>query len=149
MTLCTSPSCAIYCGVFAVRCLPVRYPDHYISLRYTGADGHEHEVGLMPELAEWPALAQRLIRESLAKRYFVHTIFRIHRVELTNNYLDFSVDTDLGPQRFTLRWQSDWAHDYGSRGKMLLDTDENCYLIPDVEALSARERAMFERYIYW
>ena len=32
---------------------------------------------------------------------------------------------------------------------MLLDTDEDRYLIPDVRELSPRDRQMFQRYIYW
>ena len=32
---------------------------------------------------------------------------------------------------------------------MLIDTDENRYLVPDVEALPERDRRVFRRYIYW
>jgi hypothetical protein len=48
-----------------------------------------------------------------------------------------------------MRWQVDRAHDYGLNGKMLIDTDENRYLIPDVRDLSENERRMFQRFIYW
>ncbi len=41
------------------------------------------------------------------------------------------------------------AQDYGSHGKLLLDTDENRYPIPDVSALPDRDRRLFERFIYW
>ena len=47
-----------------------------------------------------------------------------------------------------MRWQSDRVQDYGPRGKMLLDTDENRYLVEDVEKLPPRERALFERFVY-
>ena len=49
----------------------------------------------------------------------------------------------------SLRKQADRAHDYGPRGKMLLDTDENRYLIPDVQALPERDRRLLLRHIYW
>ncbi len=139
----------IYGGVFAVRCLPVHFPSEFISLRYTDADGREVEVGLIRRLADWPEEAQRLIRESLLRRYFVHGIEAINDIALFNNFLSFDVMTDLGPQRFTLRWQSDRAFEYGQHGKMLLDTDDNRYLIRDVRKLAPRERQLFERYIYW
>ncbi|MBK9120116.1 MAG: DUF1854 domain-containing protein [Phycisphaerales bacterium] len=139
----------IYGGVFALRCLPVRYPAEFISLRYPQPDGHDVEVGLIRRLEDWPVDAQRLIRASLTRRYFVHTIEALHRIELANNYLTFDVDTDLGPQRFTMRWQTDRALEYGSNGRMLLDTDENRYLIPDVMKLPTHERHLFQRYIYW
>ena len=35
------------------------------------------------------------------------------------------------------------------QGKLLLDIDENRYLIPQVEKLSERDRRLFTRFIYW
>ncbi len=32
---------------------------------------------------------------------------------------------------------------------MLLDVDENRYLIPDVTALPESDRSLFERHVYW
>ncbi|MBA3685415.1 MAG: ATP-binding cassette domain-containing protein, partial [Planctomycetes bacterium] len=54
-----------YDGVFALRCMPVRHPDRYISLRWIVGDNREQEIGLIRDLAEWPEEAQRLIRETL------------------------------------------------------------------------------------
>jgi hypothetical protein len=59
------------------------------------------------------------------------------------------VQTDKGPVEFLMRWQHDRALDYGREGKILLDVNENRYLIPDVAALTPRERSDFQRYIYW
>src|SRR5690606_20882313 len=56
-----------YGGVRAVRCLPVHFPREYISLRYTNAEGHEVEIGLMRRLDDWPAEAQQLVSESLQR----------------------------------------------------------------------------------
>jgi ATP-binding cassette subfamily B protein len=140
---------AIYGGVFAVRCMPVRYPRHYISLRYHDKDKHEVEVGIIRDLDQWGPKAQKLVSESLLKRYFVHTITAINRIELFNGYLNFDVETDLGPIEFMMRWQGDKAHNYGMTGKMLIDSDENRYLIPDLQKLSEPERRLFVRFIYW
>jgi ATP-binding cassette subfamily B protein len=139
----------IYGGVFAVRCMPVRFPRRYISLRCFGTGGHEQEVGLIRDLAAWPREAQRLVDESLAKRYFVHEVRGIEEVRQVGTYLHFRVETDHGPVQFTMRSQTDRAQEVGEGGKMLIDTDENRYLIPDAEALPARDRAIFKRYIYW
>ena len=38
---------------------------------------------------------------------------------------------------------------YDARGKVLIDVNDNRYLIPDVNALSPREQGEFRRYIYW
>jgi ATP-binding cassette, subfamily B, bacterial len=139
----------IYGGVFAVRCMPVKHPGKYISLRYLTPEGMEHEVGLIRDLSQWPEEAQALVKEALGKRYFVHSIRAIEDVRQTGNYIDFKVTTDRGPMRFTVRAQSDRVQDYGTRGKMILDTDENRYLIADVETLSDREQRVFRRHVYW
>ena len=37
----------------------------------------------------------------------------------------------------------------GGRGKILIDVDDNRYLIPDLDALDPKQRSDFQRYIYW
>lgn len=139
----------IYGGVYAMRCMPVKHPEAYLSLRYLDSSGRELEVGIIRDLSLWPDGARRLVCESLQKRYFVHTIRAIEGIKPVGNHLSFAVETDLGPMSFTIRAQSDRVQDFGEHGKMLLDTDENRYLIPDVEALSLSERRAFRRYVYW
>jgi ATP-binding cassette subfamily B protein len=139
----------IYGGVFAVRCFPVQHPRSYISLRFIDHDKRDVEVGLLHALDEWPAEVQALIGASLRRRYFVHTVQGINAIRSFSGYLSMDVETDLGPEQFVMRWQGDRAQDYGVSGKMLIDTEENRYLIPDVQALPARDRALFQRYIYW
>jgi hypothetical protein len=139
----------IYGGVYAVRCLPVRFPREYISLRFIDHDKREVEVGLLRRLDDWPAEVQELIEASLCKRYFVHGVRAIRTIEQLGAYLKFEVDTDLGPMEFIMRWQSDRAQDYGANGKMLLDTEDNRFLIANVNDLSDDDRTLFQRYIYW
>ncbi|MEX0775854.1 MAG: DUF1854 domain-containing protein [Phycisphaeraceae bacterium] len=139
----------IYNGVFALRCRPVRFPSQYISLRWFNSESREQEIGLIRDLADWPAEAQKLVRESLLRRYFVHVISRVDSIQEFQGYLNFQVDTDLGPMQFFMRWSYDTAQDYGERGKVLLDVEENRYVIPDVAKLSLLSRKAFERYIYW
>lgn len=139
----------IHGGVYAIRCMPIRHPGEFISLRCLDHDKREMEVGLLRRLEEWPPEAQALIEESLRKRYFVHTVTTIRSVEHVHGYLNFDVETDLGPVEFVMRWQGDKAQDYGAAGKMLLDTEENRFLIRDVATLPERERRMFQRFIYW
>jgi ATP-binding cassette subfamily B protein len=139
----------IYGGVFALRCMPIRFPSHFISLRHLDPHGKEREIGVIRHLSEWPREAQQLVREALLRRYFVHTIFSITTMVQRGNSIMIKADTDLGPMEFTIRAQPDRAQDFGPRGKILLDTDENRYLVPDISALSERDRRLFLRYIYW
>jgi len=145
----TIPVEGFYGGIWALRCMPVRFPNEFISLRHLNHRKQEVEVGLIRSLEDWPEDVRRLVNEALAKRYFIHTITSIEEIKLRSGLLQFKVDTDLGPMEFLLRWQSDRAQDYGANGKILLDTEENRYLIPDLYKLSERERRMFQRYIYW
>ena len=139
----------IYPGVYALRCLPVHFNDEYISLRYLNHEKREVEIGLIRRLSDWSSDAHRLVKESLMKRYFIHIVNEIHEITQFHSYLNFKVDTDIGPMEFMLRWQGDRAHDYGKNGKMLIDTEENRYLIPDIYQLPDRDRSLLLRFIYW
>jgi len=145
----TIPEEGFYGGIWALRCMPVHYPNQYISLRHLDHKKRELEVGLIRSLEEWPEDVQRLVNEALAKRYFVHTIESIDEIKARTGILEFKVQTDLGPMEFLLRYQMDRAQDYGTDGKILLDTEENRYLIPNLHKLSEKERRIFQRHIYW
>lgn len=139
----------IYHGVYATRCLPVQQPEGYISLRYVNGENREQEIGLIRDLTEWPAEAQRLVREALLRRYFVHTVSRVRGIRKIQNYLEVDVDTDLGACRFIMRYTGEAAQDHGRGGKLLVDVEENRYLIPATDALPEGDRRLFERHIYW
>jgi ABC-type multidrug transport system fused ATPase/permease subunit len=139
----------VFAGLFAVRALPASYPRQFISLRYADADGEEHEVGLVRNLDEWPAEAQELINEALKRRYLVRVITAVEGITLKHGLLTFRVQTDGGPATFIMRNSHSQAQDYGDRGKLLNDVDENRYLVPDVKSLPRRQRTLFRHYIYW
>lgn len=139
----------IYGGVYAAYIFAVRHPKRYVSLRYKNAKGEETEVGIIRDLAEWPDTDRALVEEALHRHYFIHTITRINHIGWKYGFIAFDVETDKGPAQFLMRWQHDRAHDYGRTGKILLDVDENRYLIPNLQALSDRERDEFLRYVYW
>ena len=139
----------LYAGILAVRCLPVTCPERFISLRYADAEGEEHEVGIIRDLDIWPAEARRLVERSLARRYFIRRITGIDSIQMAFGLLNFRVATDRGPAEFTMRCGHSYTMDYGCTGKMLLDVDENRYVIEDIEALPRRQQVLFRRFIYW
>jgi len=139
----------IYGGVFALRCMPIHFPAHFISLRHLDSEGREQEIGVIKYLGRWPEQAQQLVHEALRRRYLVHTVLGIERIEQRGSFLNIDAQTDLGPILFAVRAQPDRVQDYGARGKMLLDTDDNRYLISDLDALPARDQKLFRRYVYW
>ena len=138
-----------YRSVFALRCLPVHYPNGFISLRFLTAKKRVIEVGLIRDLSEWSEEARDFVGQSLTKRYLVHLVTGVRAITSYTSYLEFDLVTENGPKKIMLRWQTDRAHDYGENGKMLIDTEENRYLIPDTDKLPERDRSLFQRYIYW
>jgi ATP-binding cassette subfamily B protein len=145
----TLPDGTRHRGVFAVRCFPAARPDDFISLRTWDRDGHEHELGILRHLDRWPPADAAIVREALARRYCLRRVTGIARAKLEFGLLALDATTDAGPTRIVLRWSQAQAQDFGDRGKVLLDLEDNRFLVPDVDALPPRDRELFRRYIYW
>ena len=146
---CTVLNDQIYRGVFASLAFPVSHPDKFICLRYHDSDGKNKPIGLIEDLSVFDEASQALIRESLRKHYYEQRIERIIKVQFKFGLLFFDVQTGRGPGEFTMHWQYDRAQDYGEHGKVLLDTFENRFVIPDLRTLPPRDRVRFQRFIYW
>ena len=109
----------------------------------------ESEIGIVRNLADFPDEQARLVRQALARRYFIHRIERIHKIGRKYGFIHLDVGTDKGRVEFFMRRRNSAAIDYGRRGKVLVDVYKNRYLIPDVDALPTREQHDFRRIIYW
>ena len=48
-----------------------------------------------------------------------------------------------------MRWTQGQAQESGERGKVLLDTEDNRFLIPDTDELPQSQRELLQRYVYW
>jgi hypothetical protein len=70
-------------------------------------------------------------------------------VRLAHGYLDFDVETSVGRAGFTTRWTQSQAVDFGEDGKLLIDAEDNRWVVPDLAALPKADREKFERYVYW
>lgn len=136
-------------GIFAVRALPATAPGEYVSLRYADADGQEHEVGMVRDLAAWPAPERRLLEQALRRRYFIREISAVEDIELKYGLLTFRVQTDRGTAEFMMRNSHGAAQDFGDDGKLLIDVDDNRYLVREVGALPRRQQLLFRRFVYW
>ena len=136
-------------GIFVVRGFPATHPDEYLSVRSWGESGDEVELGMIRRLADWPAASRDVIGTALARRSLVRRIDRVHAARLAHGYLDLDVDTDVGRREFTIRWTASQAVDFGADGKMLIDTEENRWVVPRIEALPKVDREKFLHYVYW
>jgi ATP-binding cassette subfamily B protein len=135
-------------GVSAACCFPASRPGDFISLRACDRDGAERELGVLRHLDKWPGNAQLLIRQELTRNYFLRRVTRIDSIRLDAGHLAVSVRTNEGPAQFMMRWNQSQAYDFGARGKVLVDVDDNRYLIEDLDALPPRDRDLLGRFIY-
>ncbi len=136
-------------GLFVVRTFPATHPDGYLSVRGWNDTGEEVELGMIRSLAEWPATDRDIVRTAAARRALVRQIRRVHSARLAHGYLDFDVDTDAGRGAFTMRWTQSQAVDFGVDGKMLIDTEENRWVVPRVSDLPRPDEERFLQYVYW
>jgi ATP-binding cassette, subfamily B, bacterial len=136
-------------SVFAVASFPATQPDRYLSLRRWKDHGEDEEIGMISNLSEWSAEQQSLLTSMTSRRYLLRKIQKVTQVKLRLGFLEFDVVTDLGREVFSMRWTQSQAIDFGERGKLLMDTEENRYVVPDIEALPAADRERFLQYVYW
>ena len=136
-------------GIFIVRTFPATHPEGYLSIRGWSESGDEIELGMLHTLADWPAASQAVVRTAVGRRSLVRIISRVYDVKLGHGYLDFDVETDVGRRSFTMRWTGSQAVDFGPGGKMLLDTEENRFVVPDVAGLPRADQDTFLHYVYW
>jgi ATP-binding cassette subfamily B protein len=136
-------------GVFVVRAFPASHPEAWLSVRGWNDAGDEVELGMIRDLLAWPAADRDLVRAALARRSLVREITRVHDVRLAHGYLDFDVETDAGRRHFTTRWTQAQTTDFGAGGKMLVDADDNRWLVRRIDDLPHADRERFLHYVYW
>lgn len=139
----------VYQGVRASLALPITEPDKYISLRYGATKGEEQELGMVRDFNDLSDEQKQLIRRELRKRYFIHIIYKIISLKEQFGFLYFEAETSKGLRKFAVRFEYNRVQDYSEFGRVVLDTDDNRYVIPDLRKLSPEEYKMFTRYIYW
>lgn len=136
-------------GVRASLALPITDAERYISLRVGATKGEETEIGIIRDLSELSPDCQRLIRRELKKRYFLHVIHKLVSLKEKFGFLYFEAETSKGFRKFAVRYEGNRVQEYSEFGRIILDTDENRYIVPDLRLLSPEEHKMFTRYIYW
>jgi ATP-binding cassette subfamily B protein len=136
-------------GIFVVRTFPATHPEGYLSVRSWNESGEEVELGMIRSLEGWSDDDAAIVRTALARRSLVRMIERVHAVKLAHGYLDLDVETDVGRQAFTMRWTQSQAVDFGTNGKMLVDTEDNRWVVPRVTDLPQPDRDRFLQYVYW
>jgi ATP-binding cassette subfamily B protein len=136
-------------SVFIVAAFPASQPESYLSVRQWTDQGEDEEIGIISQLQEWSPPNQACVRRLLRRRYLLRQIEKVEQVKLRLGFLEFEVQTQLGKERFLMRWTQSQAIDFGERGKLITDTEENRYVVADVERLPKADREKFLQYVYW
>ena len=136
-------------SVLTASAFPATQSVRYLSVRRWKDHGEDEEVGMISDMSEWSNEQQVILAAMTKRRYLLRKILNVIQVKLRLGFLEFDVITDLGHEAFSMRWTQSQAIDFGDRGKLLMDTEENRYLVPDVEALTPQDRERFQQYVYW
>jgi ATP-binding cassette subfamily B protein len=139
----------IAAGLFVLPTFPASHPQGYLSVRGWNEAGDECELGMIEALADWPEADRDVIRAAVRRRALVRSIRRVHGATLAHGYLDLDVESDVGRRPVTIRWTQSQVVDFGATGKMLIDTEENRWVIPRLDDLPPADREQFLRYVYW
>ncbi len=132
-----------------MHCFPATLPEDFISLRTWDKEGKEVEIGIVRHVGRWSKATQDLLRAALARRYFLRSITGIDQIKVEYGRLRFSVRTEQGATEFTMPWNQSRGAGICARGKVLLDVEDNRFLVPDVDGLPPRDRELLQRYVYW
>ncbi len=144
-------------SVFVLRTFPATRPQEFLSVRGWSTDGDEVELGIIAALQDWPTSDITLVNESLSRRYLMRRVIRVHHAKLQYGYLDLELETEIctdtgtetSVECCTIRWTQSQAIDFGDNGKLLIDTNENRYVVEDIDALPPPDRERFLQYVYW
>lgn len=136
-------------GLMVSAAFLASWPERYLSIRTWDEGGDEKEVGMIDDLADWPLPAQKILREAKQRRYLLRKIKSVESLTLDHGHLWFEVTTERGRESFAMRWSPTYAVDFGKNGKLIIDVEDNRFIIEDMDLLPREQHDLLRRHIYW
>ena len=121
---------------------PVSGTADYVSF----LDGEDKEVLLLRNPEGLDPESLQVLREELARAYFVPRITRILQIEDSHGAARWEVETDRGYRMFDVRDRED-VRVVGGRRILLQDADGNRFEIEDLTQLDERSRRLLDKEI--
>lgn len=115
------------------RSFPYEFRYEYISV----LDGDEREIGMIRDIALFPAL-EEVLRAELDRRYYTLKINKINYFKERYGFSYWKTETDRGPADFTLKDTYRSIYKIGASHIAITDVDGNRYEIDDVHALDKK-----------
>ena len=129
-------------GAEPVLAFPITDPGGPVA--FLADDGRE--LLAVPRLDALPAAHRERLDLELAKRHFLPVITRVNRLTGRTDPVEWDVETDRGPVRFSVAGEEEIRRLSGGR-VLITDTAGRRYLIPNLNALSADSRRQLARYL--
>lgn len=133
-------------GVIAARAFPARFEEEFISLQTQDDQNGLSEVGMIRRLSDWPQDAQELIRVSLRKRYLLRVIHSVESLVPDHGLMRCQGETDNGPVDFVFPSNGSAMKSFGWKGCLVVDVEDNYYVIPDIDLAPPDSRALLALY---
>lgn len=128
-----------------IRTFPLSDADEYLSVRLP--DGKQEEIGLIEKLSDFPKETVDVISKQLKLRYFMPIITKIVEVKEEYGYTYWTVETNKGKAKFASSSGSAGAVIRHNNGVIVKDSNENRYLIEDLDKLTPKELKKLDLYL--
>ena len=129
--------------VYLRRAFPAAEPYRYISV--AGRD--EKEIGMIPDITEFPEAQRKLLKGELDRLYFMPKIMQVENVRDRFGRTTFYVKTDIGPMNFTVQDVYRNLFRLPDGRLILTDIDGNRFEITDPKSLDKKSYKKIELYI--
>jgi hypothetical protein len=129
--------------VRVLRAFPLSCPAAHLSVR----DGGGNEIGVLPSTAGLDPAGRAEVEAELERRYRVTIIRRVLDVTERFGTVDWEVETNRGPCRFTTRDLREGVLRFGDSHYLLTDVENNRFEVPDLNALDRRSQATLLRHL--
>ncbi len=123
--------------VAVLRAFPLSRPGCYLSIRDAGGK----EIGLLADLEALDPESRRRVEADLERRYLVACIHRVRAVKERFGVVEWDVETQRGPCKFTTRdLRDNVLHPLPGR-YLFTDVDGNRYTVANLEGLDSQSQA--------
>lgn len=123
------------------RAYPLSMPDRYIGLR----DAKDKDIGMLETLEGLDADSRKIVDEEIERRYFIPTITKVTKVKKEYDTVNFEVETDKGPRKFSVQNLKDSIQEVGKGRVLMTDRTGSRYNIPDVTKLDDQTFSILSR----
>jgi hypothetical protein len=118
-------------------------PDRFVCFR----DSQGEEIGVLEDPARLDPASREVLHRRLARQYFIPVIRRV--LGISEYFIDqtWTVETDRGTRQFTIQGR-DSIRFLSDQAFLLIDLDDNRYLIEDRQALDETSRGWVDRFVW-